>query len=140
MLKGSELGSRRICVVNFCNNIPKLSKDEIKQAVEDIWNNCDETTFSKFFGISKEDLSRGNLEEQTDGAIEEFLGTLTEEDKEWLMDRHTITAIHKYLTEQKYSWPKTFIQSICNNANVFSLGNDKGRNKRYKLNLFKDED
>ena len=139
MLKGSELGSRRIIVVNFGNNVPKLSKDEIKQAIQDIWDNCDETTFSKFFGISKEDLSRGNLEEQTDGAIEEFLGTLTDEDKEWLMDRHTITAIYKYLTEQKYSWPKTFIQSLCNNVKVFTLGNDRGRNKRYKLNVFKDE-
>lgn len=136
MLKGSELGSRRICVVNFCNNVPQLSRDEIKNAVQDIWDNCDETTFDKFFGISKEDLSRGNLEEQTNGAIEEFLGTLTDEDKEWLMDRHTITAIHKYLTEQRYSWPKTFIQSICNNAKVFSLGNSKGRDKRYKLNPF----
>ena len=139
MLKGSELGSRRICVVNFCNNIPALPKEEIKQAVQDIWDNCDETTFSKFFGISKEDLSRGNLEEQTDGAIEEFLGTLTDEDKEWLMDRHTVTAIHKYLTERKYSWSKTFIQSLCNNVKVFSKGNNKGRDKRYKLNVFKDE-
>ena len=142
MLKGSELGSRRICVVNFCNNIPTLPKDEIKQAIQDIWDNCDETTFSKFFKISKEDLSRGNLEEQTDGAIEEFLGTLTDEDKEWLMDRHTITAIHKYLTEQKYSWPKTFIQALCNNVKVFSLGNTESksnRNRLYKLNPFKDE-
>lgn len=142
MLKGSELGSRRICVVNFCNNIPQLSKDEIKQAVQDIWDNCDETTFAKFFGISKEDLSRGNLEEQTDGAIEEFLGTITDEDKEWLMDRHTITAIHKYLTEQHYSWPKTFIQALCNNVKVFTLGNTESksnRNKLYKLNPFKDE-
>ena len=142
MLKGSELGSRRIIVVNFGNNVPKLSKDEIKQAVQDIWDNCDETTFSKFFGISKEDLSRGNLEEQTDGAVEEFLGTLTDEDKEWLMDRHTITAIHKYLIEQKYSWPKTFIQSLCNNVKVFSLGNTESksnRNRLYKLNPFKDE-
>lgn len=140
MLKGSELGSRRICVVNFCNNIPKLSRDEIKQAVQDIWDNCDETTFDKFFGMSKEDLSRGNLEEQTNGAIEEFLGTLTDDDKEWLMDRHTITAIHKYLTEQRYSWPKTFIQSICNNNKVFSLGEDKSRNKRYKLKIFETEE
>lgn len=139
MLKGSELGSRRICVVNFCNNIPKLSVDEIKKAVQDIWDNCDESTFDKFFGISKEDLSRGNLEEQTEGAIKEFLGTLTDEDKEWLTDRHTITAIHKYLTEQRYSWPKTFIQSICNNTNVFSLGEDKSRNKRYKLKIFETE-
>lgn len=140
MLKGSELGSRRICVVNFCNNIPKLSVDEIKKAVQDIWDNCDESTFDKFFGISKEDLSRGNLEEQTEGAIKEFLGTLTDEDKEWLIDRHTITAIHKYLTEQRYSWPKTFIQSICNNNNVFSLSEDKSKNKRYKLKLFEREE
>ena len=139
MLKGSELGSRRICVVNFCNNAPKLSKDEIKQAIQDIWDNCDETTFEKFFQISKEKLSRRNLEEQTDGAIEEFLDTLTDEDKEWLMDRHTLTAIHKYLTEQKYNWPKTFIQALCNNVKVFSVGDDKSRNKRYKLNPFKDE-
>ena len=139
MLKGSELGSRRICVVNFCNNAPKLSKDEIKQAVQDIWDNCDEKTFDKFFQISKECLSRRNLEEQTDGAIEEFLNTLTDEDKEWLMERHTLTAIHKYLTEQKYNWPKTFIQALCNNVKVFSMGNSKGRDKRYKLNPFKEE-
>lgn len=133
MLKGSELGSRRICVVNFNNNAPAKSKDEVKQALQDIWDNCDETTFEKFFHISKEDLSRGNLEEQTDNAVQEFLGTLTDDDKVWLTDRHTITAIHKYLTEQKYSWPKTFIQSLCNNAKLFSLGNTKSRDKRYKL-------
>lgn len=142
MLKGSELGSRRICIVNFCNNAPTLPKDEIQQAVQDIWDNCDETTFEKFFQISKEKLSRRNLEEQTDGAIEEFLDTLTDEDKEWLMGRHTLTAIHKYLTEQKYTWPKTFIQALCNNVKVFSLGESKSqnnRNKLYKLNPFKDE-
>lgn len=133
MLKGSELGSRRICVVNFNNNVPTKSKDEVKQAIQDIWDNCDETTFEKFFHISKEHLSRGNLEEQTDNAVQEFLGTLTDDDKVWLTDRHTITAIHKYLTEQKYSWPKTFIQSLCNNAKLFSLGDTKSRNKRYKL-------
>lgn len=132
MLKGTDLGSRRICVVEFTNKIPTKSIDEIERAVKTIWEHCDETTFQRFFNVSKENLSRGNLEKQTESAINDFLSTISEDDKLWLNEEwRTITAIHHYFNEQHYSWSKTFIQNICNYGNIFKVEN--GVNKRRKL-------
>lgn len=122
MLKGTELGSRRICVVNFNNNKPTKSIEEVKQAIQDIWDNCDETTFDKFFHTTKEDLAMSNLEEQTETEIEEFLATITDDDKDWLVATPNLTKrnITKRLCEN-YGVPATYVHMLLKEQKLFDV-------------------
>ena len=82
MLNGSELGSRRICIVNFTKTKPLYDQKTIKKAIESIWQCTDENTFERFFGISIEDLAMGNYQDQIDQSTTEFIESLQEEEKE----------------------------------------------------------
>lgn len=132
MLKGTELGSRRICVIHFENNKPKSTIQEIENAVKTIWDNCDENTFEMFWKMSKEDLSRQNLEEQTTSEINEFIGSLNSDDREYLGTLHTRKQIVEYL-KKNHQTPMTYVTYVIENKDVFEC-HISGRMKRYKIN------
>lgn len=118
MLKGTELGSRRICVVHFNNNVPTKSLEEIEEAVRTIWDNCDETTFDKFFNITKEDLARDNLANQTETEIEEFRQYLDDDAKNYLSGKLLRKQVRDYLSE-RYRLPMTYVDSFLKQEKLF---------------------
>lgn len=118
MLKGTELGSRRICVIHFNNKIPTKSLQEIEDAVRTIWDNCDETTFEKFFGKTKEDLARDNLAEQTETEIEEFRSYLDDDAVSYLSGKLLRKQVRDYLSE-RYRFPMTYVDSFLKQDSLF---------------------
>ena len=66
--------------------------------------------------------------------VSEFLGTLLEEEKEFLRQPMlTKLAIAKYLrTERKYEVPKTVIYNILSNEDFFEK-QEVGKNTYYRL-------
>lgn len=134
MLNGAELGSRRICVVNFFNSRPKYSLEEIKEAVKNVWDCCDENSFERFWHIDAENLAMSNYDKQMCDNVSEFIGTLLEEEKDYLRQPMlTKLAIAKYLrTERKYEVPKTVIYNILANEEYFEK-QEVGKNTYYRL-------
>ena len=134
MLNGAELGSRRICVVNFSNPRPKCSLEEIKEAVKNVWDCCDENSFERFWHTNAENLAMSNYDKQMCDNVSEFIGTLLEEEKEYLRQPLlTKLAIAKYLrTERKYEVPKTVIYNILANEEYFEK-QEVGKNTYYRL-------
>lgn len=134
MLNGAELGSRRICVVNFTKTKPLYDQKTVKDALEAIWKCTDEKTFERFFNISIEDLAMGNYQDQIDQSTSEFIESLQEEEKECLRQPMlTKLAIAKYLrTERKYEVPKTYIYNILTNETYFEKI-ESGKNTYYRL-------
>lgn len=134
MLNGAELGSRRICVVNFSNPRPKYSLEEVRKAVKNVWDCCDERSFERFWKTDAEGLAMSNYDKQMCENVSEFLGTLLEEEKEFLRQPMlTKLAIAKYLrTERKYEVPKTVIYNILANEDFFEK-QEVGKNTYYRL-------
>lgn len=134
MLNGSELGSRRICIVNFSNPRPKNTLEEIREAVWNVWNCCDENSFERFWHIDAEKLSMSNYDKQICDSVSEFMGTLLEEEKEYLRQPMlTKLAIAKYLrAERKYELPKTVIYNILSDETYFEK-TESGKNTYYRL-------